>query len=160
MSSNPVETSTLLQLYDSGLSLQAVADHVGLTRQAVHLRLKESGYKPRPKGPRIRIDRKTLIDLYVEKGLTLGDVANHFNCNRTTVANHLEKNGIDRRRRGPFSIYRIYFDKLERAGDSVLIPWAQKPNPHPILHKAASSLGFKVSIKKADDGQMRVTRVV
>ncbi len=155
----PVNNAELVRLYESGMTLRAIADRYGVKKQAVHGRLKCIGYKPRPSHIQRRtFDRETLVDLYVTKDLSLEKVAEHLKADRGSVRNELIRHGIECRRRGGRSKYRPYFAKLSSVGDSVLIPWKYPRYAHKTLHVAAERFGIKVSIKKAGDFQMRVTR--
>src|SRR5438132_13477696 len=92
------DTAELRRLYeDEGLTLQQVGDRIGLTRQAVHIRLSKAGVKMRPHGlPPIRLERDLLYRLYVVEGLTFAQTCAKLGVTGTPVKRELERHGIDR----------------------------------------------------------------
>jgi predicted DNA-binding protein YlxM (UPF0122 family) len=150
-------TCEMLRLYESGMTLQAIADRFEITKQAVHERLKRVGYPARPTSlPPTRFDRETLVDLYVKQDLSAQEVAIRLNTHLEKIFEELKRHRIKPRRRGPRGKYHRYLSKLE-IGGSVLVPWPFKSNPHSPLRDAARRLGLKISIKNTGNGPL-VTR--
>lgn len=84
-------------LYESGLSLQAVAARFGVSRQAVHDRLRRAGIKRRPRRqPPIQLDREQLYQLRIVDCLPVNQIAAKLGISISVVGSELRRYGIKR----------------------------------------------------------------
>lgn len=79
------------------LTLQKVADRVGLTRQAVHQRLRKHGIETRKVIPKV-IDGSEVKRLYVDLKFSLNEVGQKLGVSAELVARELKSLGIPRRK--------------------------------------------------------------
>src|SRR5687767_8737570 len=81
-------------------TLEEIGNIFGITRQAVSDRFKRSGIilrQAKPQGK--KLDRKRLVELYVDKKLTISEVAKELKTSNKKVTEELEKYKIPRRSR-------------------------------------------------------------
>lgn len=151
---------TIKRLYEvEQLTLQQVADRLGVTRQAVHDQLVRNGIERRPRSPQSRtIDRATLYRLYVTNQLGICAVAKELRASYSLVCRELKRHSIEKRPRG-FDWRKIHELDSILIGESVVIRRPIRPKPHSSLYGAASVRGIRISIRRVDAEFVRVTRL-
>jgi predicted DNA-binding protein YlxM (UPF0122 family) len=103
------------------LTVRQIADHFGVSWQAIHERLVRAGVPLRQKSPVKRfLERETLIDLYTINNLTIGEIAQRLKTNYEKVSEELDRHGIKKRSKGYFN--RRYTElELLKCGENVVI---------------------------------------
>jgi len=98
----------LRRLYEvEGYTLRQIAEHFGVSFQAVHHRLMRMGVPMRPRSiQRQSLERDHLYASYVTDGLTLAEVAAELDTNIYFVRRELIRHGIPRRRTGSRTILK------------------------------------------------------
>ena len=98
----PKHNPELRRLYEvEGLTLRQIAEHFGVSHQAVHDRLSRMGISMR-----LRVVRRNSLDpdvlhrLYVADGLTIAEVAEKLGLTPYFISRELKHHGIPRRRTG------------------------------------------------------------
>jgi transposase len=98
-----VSIDEILKLYNKGLSPVAIAEHFGVTRQAIYYRLKSSGVPLRPSWPRHYAkfpDKKLIEDLYHGERLSVPQVAERLGESAERIRRAMDRYAIERRPRG------------------------------------------------------------
>lgn len=89
---------SIYQDYFGGMTLQAVAEKYGVTRQRVQQIIKNSGLPKRPRvsgGPKLRKFDYAQIAQYVQENkATVQATASFFGCSISTVTNALYNQGV------------------------------------------------------------------
>ncbi len=90
-------------LYESGLSLDQVAERLRIGPTTVAKRLRELGVVVRPSGSRFlhALTKERLRVLYVREGRTMRSIAGEVGCSVATVYRLLRVYGVRRGRRRP-----------------------------------------------------------
>ena len=152
----PIEELRRLYL-DEGWSLQKIGDHFGISRQAVHERLKRDGVEFRRYTRRTPpIDRETLKRLYIAERLAVRHIAEQLGQSPDKIYESLHQYQIPVRRGCPRK-----YPALEdlKVGESIVVP---KPeiagSPHISFYMMARKLGIKLSVKTVADNTLRITR--
>jgi predicted DNA-binding protein YlxM (UPF0122 family) len=149
----------LAHMYEQdGLSLGEIAKSFGVSRQAVHYRLKQTGVQMRPPGERVKIDRQTLVQLYAKERLAIREIANVVQLSDSRVYQLLRVYGIPLRK---FSSYPIKYPVLKtlKIGEYVDLPRPGWNKPQTSFHSMAKGIGIRVSCRTIDERTMRVTRI-
>ncbi len=90
------------------LTVRQIADHFGVSWQAIHERLVRAGVPLRQKSPVKRfLERETLIDLYTINNLTIGEIAQRLKTNYEKVSEELDRHGIKKRSKGYFNTFNL-----------------------------------------------------
>jgi IS30 family transposase len=93
---------------DEGLTLREVGERMGVTRQAVHFRLKRAGVMMRGNYTHSQtFERELLYRLYVTEGHSTGEVAAKLGVTAHHVTKQLVRNAIERRHGGQ----RVFVDR-------------------------------------------------
>lgn len=87
-------------LYDNGWSVIQIAEHLGVSRQAVHERMRREKVSYRP-ATKVRISKRVLERLYISEGLTIAAIAKRLGHSSKTIARELDRLGIERQDRRP-----------------------------------------------------------
>jgi len=92
----------LRRLYEvEGLTLRQIAEHFGVSHQAVHDRLSRMGVTLRKRSHRhYSLGAELLHQRYIVRGLTVAQVAAELNARPYCVTRELKRHGIPRRRPG------------------------------------------------------------
>ena len=90
-----------VRLYESGLTLEQVAEHFQVSRELVRKRFREMAVRTRPSGLRYRrlADKEWLEGEYRSKGRGAKEIAQGIGCSVLTVHYHIRKHGIARKRK-------------------------------------------------------------
>jgi hypothetical protein len=162
-----IQTSELIKLYKSGLGLRQVGARVGITHEAVRLRLLAAGVQLRRRGMGRRkaigptmLDRATLADirrLYVDLDMTILMVAKSVGIGEERVRAELIEMGIAIRLGGHYRRNREV-EKL-KVGESVEYVRSVRSDPRYHFYKVAKRHGMKVRVNILGGGHFRVTRV-
>jgi IS30 family transposase len=149
----------ILELYENQRwTLQQIAEHLGVTKQAIHSRLKRAGIETRPYGPRpVQIEKDDLHVLYVQKGLSIKEVAKRLNSTPGKIVYAMRRYKIQGRRPNEWLVKHPELGKLA-VGESVDLPKTNRKKPHVNFYTMAKRHGFRISTKSIDDKTMRVTR--
>lgn len=153
----------MAQLRAGGVSLAAIGRRYGMTRQAVHSRLKRSGLIfagppiPRSKAPEIGRDR--LEKLYTENVLSVDKIGVVFGVGGSVIRRALIFYQIPKRL--PIKRSGKYADVLRKlaVGESAVIESAIKYPSH-TFHLSAKSAGIKITTRTTGPGTYRLTRIV
>lgn len=87
------------------LTLKQIGEKIGVSKQAVHSRLRLAGVELRPRSRRpLTINRETLFDLYVNQMLSPGKIGEKFGLTNSTIRDYLIKNNVPMRGRGKVSL--------------------------------------------------------
>ncbi len=99
-----------------------VAEHFGVTRQAISWRLKDAGVQTRPLRPKPpRFAKEILESLYVEQQLTVDQVADRLNTSPCVIIRELDKHGIQRRTPKTWAVKYPQIRDL-KIGESIDLP--------------------------------------
>jgi transposase-like protein len=100
-----VSLEEIIKLYrDQGWTAERIARKVNVWPQTVLRWLRDASVVRRPSGRRsVRVDPKTLEELYYQRRYTLKDIANKYKTSDTTVLAWFRRFGIPRRPRGHLS---------------------------------------------------------
>jgi transposase len=113
----PPEPATLRRLYtDEGLTVAAVAAHLGVANGTAHKWLLAAGVPMRPPAttPRVEVSDDDIRRLYTSAGHTAAEIAARFGCPTTTVYSRLHRLGVARRSAEPRQRKRPPDDVLRR----------------------------------------------
>jgi transposase len=153
-------TSELRRLYEiEGLTLQQIADRFGVSRQAVHERLKRNGFNPRSRGTPKQLDRELVIDLYVKQSLPVLKIAKMLKVTDRTVSRALIRYGVAIRPKGrqPLDEYQPF--RTLALNESIVAPLPKKKQPYVSLYAVCAHAGIRIKVKKQGGGLWKVTRV-
>jgi predicted DNA-binding protein YlxM (UPF0122 family) len=150
----------MLRLYqEEKKTLEEVGKVFGISRQAVHDRLKRAGITFRPCKPqKKKLDLKTLIYLYVDKKLTIAEVAKELKSTRKKVTEELERYKIPKRSRNYSNRKHSELYEL-KVGKSFVMKRPNVKNPYRNLHAKAYAIGIKISVKRIDESTFSVKRL-
>lgn len=155
-----LSNSELARLYETDeLSLTEIAKRFGVSRQAVHYRLKQAGVEMRPPGqPAAKITRQDLYRVYVEGKKPVYLIAKELRTYTVRVYELLHEFNIGRRSK---RVYPFKYPQLRelKIGEYVDLPRPPGKQPHGSFYSLAKITGIRVSCKAVDEGSMRVTRV-
>jgi predicted DNA-binding protein YlxM (UPF0122 family) len=151
--------SQILELYENQRwTLQQIAEHLGVTRQAIHDRLKRAGIETRPYSPRpLQIAKDELEILYVQKRLSIAEIARRLNSTPGQITYAMRRYKIQGRRPNEWLVKHPELGKLA-VGESVDLPKTDRQKPHVNFYTMAKRYGFRVSAKSIDERTMRITR--
>lgn len=155
------ELDEMIALYESAEqpTLERIAARFGVSRQAVHERLRRAGAALRKTGKRkIRIGRDVLTELYTGQKLTIERTAEELGVSSHVVRRELERHRIAVRRRGRANRKYKYLDDLQ-IGETVVIARPEVEYHHPALHGAAFRRRIRIRIRTVDEKTVRVTRI-
>jgi transposase-like protein len=163
MQKSNVLLSEIIELYvNREMSVTQVANHFGVSKQAISLRLKRAGISTRPaahslvpKAP--RFERSVLEKLYIDEGLTVEKVAERLRTTPGRILQAMYRHGIKRRRPGASAKYPE-IRKL-KVGESVNLPKGAWQKPNTEFYSMAKVAGIRVSTRTIDAETMRVTRI-
>lgn len=144
---------------DEEWTLRQIADHFGVSWQAVHARFVREGVPLRSKNQiKKRFDRETLVQLYVTKKLSIDEVGKILDASASHVHNELERYGIETRTKGAT---RRKYPKLYtlKVGENMDIKRPNSKHFYQNLHNKARKIGMKISIMSLDDETLRICRV-
>lgn len=156
---NAVEISRTLEmatLYRSGLSLAAVGEKFGLTRQGVRHRFTQAGIARRSKPKYINIDEDQLEKFYLEDKLPIDKIASFFNVSKTVIHHGLEFYKIPKRSRINNGGYRVDSLRKLKIGEKKEIEIRSRI--YSGIYSTAKRLGIKVSVRSRG-GKIEITRV-
>lgn len=154
--SNP-ELARLYQQEE--LSLTEIAKRFGVSRQAVHYRLRQAGVEMRPPGqPAAKITRQDLYRLYVEEKKPVYVIVKELRTHTVRVYELLDEFNIKRRTK---RVRPVKYPQLRelKIGEYVDLPRPPGKQPHGSFYSMAEIAGIRVSCKAVDEATMRVTRV-
>lgn len=155
----PMEKMKDLYLNEK-LSLEAIAERLGVSKQAVHGRLVTAKVKFRTRGfePTI-IDKDILVDLYITKQLTRYRVGKELGIDSRRLNAMLRHHGITLRKGRPEQRRHPELADL-KVGEALTINVESlRKNYHVGFYHMAKRLGIRVSVKRVDGQTARVTRV-
>lgn len=90
-----IVTDDLRRMYEEGLTLNQIAEKVGIARTSVTARLKKADVVMKvPGGQKKAFDAELVKRLYLEEKLTVAQIAKRLRSARRTVANFLKENGV------------------------------------------------------------------
>lgn len=81
------------------IAIQEIADHYGVSRQAIHRRAQRRGLPPRGVRSDAKIKNRAIFREMWLGGVTCADIASHFGVGETVVRRCAEFEGLPRRRR-------------------------------------------------------------
>lgn len=144
---------------DEKRTLREIADHFGVTWQAIHERLVRAGVPMRQKSTVKRLlERETLVQHYIDEGLTIGETAKRLKTDVLRVSEELERHGIEKRSRGFFK--RKYPELYQlTVGEKAIIKRPLVTNPYRNLYEKAQKIGIRISIKSVNDETFQITRL-
>lgn len=150
----------LARLYEQEeLSLTAIAKYFGVSKQAVHYRLKQSGVQMRPSGkPAAKIKRRELYRLYITEQRPDYAIAKELRTSTGRVNELLDAFKINRRTK---RVRRMKYPQLRelKIGESIDLPRPVWKRPQTSFYSMANTIGIRVSCRTIDAETMRVTRV-
>ena len=138
-----------------GMTAAGVAEHLGVTRQAISARLKDAGVQTRQNRPNPpKFEKAVLEDLYITEQLTVKQVAERLHTTDGIIRGEMEKYGIHRKVRGH---HRAKYPQLRnlKIGESADIPPSNRLKPHTQFYSMASRVGIRVSVRSSDGMQCR-----
>lgn len=141
------------------LSLTEIATRFGVSRQAVHYRLKQAGVEMRPPGqPAAKITRQDLYRLYVEEKKPVYLIAKELRIYTARVYELLDEFNIKRRTK---RVRPVKYPQLRelKIGEYIDLPHPPGKQPHGSFYSMAEIAGIRVSCKTLSEETMRVTRV-
>lgn len=139
-------------------TMQRIADKFGVSRQAVHERLKRAGVETRRSGPTpAKFPEAVLRRLYEKEGLSISKVAERLNSTPGKIGYAMRWHKIPGRRG---SEWRRKYPELARLaiGEHLDLPKNDRRQPHGVFYKMAKRQGIRVSTRSIDENTMRVTR--
>jgi hypothetical protein len=148
--------SELKHLYvDEQMSLSAIAERFGTSRQAVHHRLVKAGVEMRP--IKKTVDPDKLRSLLIDDGLSFAEAATRLGVSVPIVSKTANAVGVSRKNYRCLSMPD--FNTL-KVGETLSFP-RTKSIWHDYLrfYDLASKLGIKLSVESLDDSTIRVRRV-
>lgn len=147
---------------DGNETLKAIADRLGITRQAVQERLATAKVKRRKAGwaQSEMAPKELLVNLYLTKQWTRSRIAEELKISTGTLRKMFHAYGIETRpwKRNDIVKYP-QLEKLE-VGESVIIEMDQPLRKYYAVnfYGMAERLGIKLSCKRLSDRTVRVTR--
>ena len=148
----------MVRLYNSGLSLRAIGEIYGISRQTVSQRVLSTNIPLRGGKKGVRIEKAELEEYYSEKNYSLLSIAEHFGTSIINVENFLELYKIPPRGIEQFSgNYDDFMQKLE-IGETREIAETIK-SPQSALHLIARRARIKIKVRRAGENRFRVTRI-
>jgi predicted DNA-binding protein YlxM (UPF0122 family) len=147
------------RLYEvENLTLREIAEHFGVSWQAIHERLVKAGVPMRQKSPVKRfLDRETLVQLYIEESLTIGETAKRLKTDYNKVSQELGRHGIEKRSKGYFKRKHPELYQLN-VGEKTIIKRPTVTNPYRNLYKKAQKIGIQISIKTINVETLQIYR--
>ncbi len=141
------------------LSLSAIAKRFGVSRQAVHYRLKQAAVEMRPPGqPAAKITRQDLYRLYVAEKKPVYVIVKELRIHTVRVYELLHEFNFKRRSKRVRPVKYPQLRELE-IGEYVDLPRPPGKQPHGSFYSMAKIAGIRLSCKAVDEGMMRVTRI-
>ena len=141
------------------LTLQQIGDKFGVSRQAVHWRLRLAGVKLRPRGEKpLDINRENLFDLYVNQKILPSKIAEMFGLSYKSIRGYLLKHNITMHQPGSFYIKYPQIREM-KIGKSLEFPKPAKRQFYGDFYLMAKTGGIRVSVQTIDDKTVRVTRI-
>jgi hypothetical protein len=144
------------------MSMTQIADHLGVTKQAISCRLKSAGIRARPtrsRRPQTSYERAILEKLYVSERLTVKQFAEPLGSTPGKILFAMNAHGTERRKRETWATKYPQLKEL-KVGDSVDMPskanWCKPAVQYYVLAKKA---GIRVSTRMVDPETMRVARI-
>ncbi len=156
---NAVEISRTLEmaaLYRSGLSLAAVGEKFGLTRQGVRHRFTQAGVVRRSKPKYTNIDKERLEKFYLEDKLPIDKIASFFSVSKPFINHALEFYKIPKRspiNKGGYLVNNLRKLKIGEKKEIKI-----RPKVYSGIYTTAKRLGIKVSVRSCG-GNFEITRV-
>lgn len=149
----------MAELRAEGLSLRLIGCRFGLSRQAVHLRLKARGGGRVSRLPTFaeRIDQEKLKNLYATD-LSLGKIGSLFGVSNITISDALKFHKIPVREYPKLGGKYIDSFRRMKIGESLEMEGTTKKR-FSALYGAARSAGIRISVKTTVPGRFTVTRV-
>jgi len=148
----------IVRLYRKGLTGKQVGDILGVSRQATWYRLKMAGIPTRPMGPFAVYPEKAVIQrLYFEEGLTVKQTAERLNETPDRVRRAMELHGFGTLKRGGKPKYPQL--RTIPVGESIELSKSELKTPYLSFYGMAKNAGIRVSVKRIDESNFRVTRV-
>jgi transposase len=99
---DPARLRDAAELYSSGMSLQRIAQELGVSKRTVQRHLDAAGVERRPVGARrLRGLDDQAVTLYVELEWSLERIAAHYGVAVSTARRELLERGVRMRQRGP-----------------------------------------------------------
>src|SRR5688572_11621897 len=157
--SHALSTAYIVELYvKHKMPTTEIGRRVGLTRQAVHARLKTAGVVTRSKEQKPPVCEKSLLErLYTYDQLTVIEVAEKLNTTDSVIRRAMKIYGIERRRPGTVKFPQLRKLKI---GESVDLPkLLTRPRPHTQFYQMAAKIGIRVSTRSINEKTFRITRI-
>ena len=157
MKPKSITRSQILRLYETErMSAKEIAEHFGITRQAIDYHIKNAGIPihDRRLGTQLP-DAKLIEKLYVVDGLFIREVAERLNETPDRIRRAMHQCGIPRRRRGG----QPKFPQLRKLkiGESIDLPVTTKKR-HLSCYDMAKKAGIRVSVRTLNPETVRVVR--
>lgn len=138
------------------LSLTEIATRFGVSRQAVHYRLRQAGVEMRPPGqPAAKITRQDLYRVYVEEKKPVYVIAKELRIYTARVYELLDEFNIKRRTK---RVRPVKYPQLRelKIGEYIDLPRPPGKQPHGSFYSMAKIAGIRVSCKAVVEGTMWV----
>src|SRR5687768_10468968 len=116
--------SEIVELYvDRQMTMAQVADHLGVTKQAIWYRLQSAGISARARSGRKprQFEKALLENLYVADRLTIQQIADRLDSKPGTILYAMEEFGIERRKPETWATKYPQLKEL-KVGDLVDLP--------------------------------------
>ena len=151
----------LIRLYNvRKMTLETIGEQFGISRQAVHNRLKRAGVQLRPRSKRVsKIDGPLLYELYVGQKLSLAEIGKRVGLKSVTIRSLLVKHGLTT---GPGWECQIKYPQIRKFA---IGEYLELPRPmtrykfYGNYYSMAKVAGIRVSIRSIGNETVRVTRV-
>jgi len=166
--SNKSQFEKIYRLYfDEKLTVPAIAENLGITRQAVYYNLRSRNCQLRPRKGNFNtynlqpaIPKDELEDLYLGQKLTLAEVSRRIGRSRDVVRKTMIEHGIPIKR--PTGGVLRNFDEPDISslgiGDQIIVKTVNGIPPNTYLAKRAKKLGIRIVIRSIGDKSFAVIR--
>lgn len=146
--------------FSEGISLRAIGERFGVSRQAVHQVLgKEEGPLRGRRPQTSHIDTAAIKRMYVEHDFTAAEISERTGLSPWQVKIALKRENVPSRRHGPRYRTLTGYDHLQ-IGGSIMEPRpTRKGKWHGKFYERAKAAGIRVSVQTIDENTVRVTRV-
>lgn len=151
-------TRRLIELYETGLTLDQVGKEFGLTRQGVRYRLTAAGITPRRSKYRY-LDKTLLKKHYLEDKLSIDKIAETLAVSRNVIKAALEYHNIPKQGRHLQGGYIIDFLKRLEVGGQATLRLHNCKTKYSSVYDVAKRIGIKISTRVCGEDGLLIKRI-
>ena len=159
----------MIKLYfEEGLSLNAIAKRLGISRQAVHQRMHRAGLTLRRNVPhageklcavRAEIDVNELVRQYVEEKKSLMELARIFGVNSQMLGNVVRGEGIEIRPNTSYTVHKYPQIYALKPGESVTMKFPPIASVYSTVGTIARRMKSRLSVHRLGKFEYKITRL-